>query len=149
MSKLFVSREGFRWTDIVGLSSGAFIGPEMVLGYLISNNKSLYGIRLFYILFICFLRHLPKKVAQNPFWAPKTHLKHFWAIGPPNIKKVPNSTTLVLIPRLWESTRQPREDSDILRHQRAYHYKVKTPLWWLLNSGTPKLGFQYLDFRAP
>ena len=72
---------------MVLLSSGAFIGPEMVLGYLISNNKSRYGFRLFYILFICFLRHLPKKGAQNHFWAPKTRLKPFWAIGPPNIKK--------------------------------------------------------------
>ena len=72
---------------MVLLSSGAFIGPEMVLGYFISNNKSRYGFRLFYILFICFLRHLPKKGAQNHFWAPKTRLKPFWAIGPPNIKK--------------------------------------------------------------
>ena len=79
------------WTDMVLLSSGAFIGPEMELGYFISNNKSRYGFRLFYILFICFLRHLPKKGAQNHFWAPKT-LWGNWAAQ--YKKKMPNSTTL-------------------------------------------------------
>ena len=36
---------------MVLLSSGAFIGLEMVLGYFVSSNKSRYGFRLFYMLF--------------------------------------------------------------------------------------------------
>ena len=56
---------------MVLLSSGAFIGPEMVLGYFISNNKSRYGFRLFYILFATFVQ----KGAQNPFGKSAAHYR--------------------------------------------------------------------------
>ena len=53
---------------MVLLSSGDFIGPEMVLGYFISNNKSRYGFRLFYMLFTTFApKGCPKSLLGN--WA--------------------------------------------------------------------------------
>ncbi len=79
---------------MVLLSFGASIGPEMVLGYFISNNKSLYGFKLFYCFFICFLQNLPKRVPQTPIGRILPAQNPFGQLGSLLLRKMPNMTTM-------------------------------------------------------